>query len=263
MNKMLDDPFLVPSDTWRKAFLVRPLYGKGVYPQFSSGICCVSTLGKLASICVQMHYFVQKGHSPDVALIHVLTGEYGGLRRWMYGDDNRVRGNKASRDDYIAFMGEYFNIEPDEDGVIWLGTILRKDIARAVLPARTYNLKLYQPERSTEMKTFPALGYVRRREVFSQYGEPEIATDIIPFENELLKEFHNSWDTILDHAAKEENMARAMGVALSNSLLTDKEYLMTPEEQMASGQFWSIPTSKTAEYVKSMVGPETRNKLKF
>jgi hypothetical protein len=46
-------------------------------------------------------------------------------------------------------------------------------------------------------------------------------------------------------------------------MLTDKAYLMSPEEQMASGLFWGIPIPVTSRYVKSMVGPQLLKLLKF
>lgn len=265
MMKMLHDPYLVPSDDWKKCFLIKPLYGPGVYPQFGSGLCNVSTLGKLANICVTVHYFVTlKKLSRMQAVLNTLSGSYESLRRWMYGDDNRIRGPACARDEYTEFVSDYFEITLDNIAT-YLGTVLRPDIRRFVLPRRTYNLKLYQPERDFSFKAYPALGLVKRRETFITYGEPEIGSEIIPYEDELFASVSpdNAWPMYVHAAHREEMEARARGQAINAYAVTDKEYLLTDEQALASGQFYGLPLERTRTIVHSLVGPHIKSKLKF
>lgn len=265
MVKMLHDPYLVPSDTWKTAWLIKPKYRPGEYPQFGSGLCNVSTLGKLANMCVSVEYFMRVKHlSQQLAVYATVSGEHDGLRRWMYGDDNRLRGPEAERASYTDFVGQYFVIEEDETPT-YLGTVLRPDIKRFVLPRTTYNLKLYQPERDFSFKSYPALGLVKRRQTFEKFGEPEIATQIIPYENELFASIgpDTEWAQYVLASHNEERRAREAGIQVSALAVTDKDYLMSPEEQLSSGQFWGLPAVETQRIVLSLIGSETKKLLQF
>jgi hypothetical protein len=263
LSKLARDPFLVPSASWRTQWLVRPRFSNSVFPQFSSGLCCVSTLGKLANICVQVGYFHEvEGLAISDAVQATLSGEHDGLRRWMYGDDNRVMGAKPKRIKFGSYMNEHFDIEWDETPT-YLGTRFRPDVGRFLLPSDTYNLKLYCPERDYSFKSYPNLGYVERRKTFAQYGEPEISTLIIPYEDELLDSIGHPFHTFVVESVKEQIEARRKGETLTAHVLTDKEYLMTPEEQLNSGMFWGLPTPRTRAIVLNLVSENIKRKLTF
>jgi len=62
LDMLIRYPFIVPSDDWLNCFEVQPLFKKGVYPQFSSGLSPVAPLGKLTNICAQVEYFHTHKH---------------------------------------------------------------------------------------------------------------------------------------------------------------------------------------------------------
>jgi hypothetical protein len=196
------------------------------------------------------------------AVMTALSGQHDGLRHWMYGDDNRIHGEPEKRNRFIEYMGDYFHVEQDEVPT-FLGTILRPDVRRFVLTANTYNLKLYLPERDFSFKTFPNLGYYERRNTFSSFGEPEITTDIIPLENQLLDEVGYPWLEIVQKAMIEKAEAMKAGLKLSAEAVTDKEYLMTPEQQLDSGLFWGIQPDRVRTIILQLVGNDTKAKLKL
>ena len=263
LMKMVNDPFLVPSDSWKSAFMIWPQYREGVYPQFGSGLCCVSTLGKLGNICVQMHYFVERySMTPKDALRVTLSGEHDGVRRWMYGDDNRLRGAKDKRDEFIAHMSNYFHVEVDETPT-WLGTELIPSLGQFRLRKDTYVVKGYQPERDFTFKTYPALGLVKRRQTFVEYGHPSIPVDIIPFENQAWERNGLPWSDVLNTSFAEQQSAKANGETISALEATDKEYLLTPEEQLHSGRFWGLPEADTTIIVKDLVDASISKQFKF
>jgi hypothetical protein len=256
-------PFVVPSDDWKRFFEIRPLYGPGVYPQFSSGLSPVAPLGKLANICVQVAYFVeQKGQDVPSAIATVLSGTSDSMRRWSFGDDNRVMGHKDEVKAFCDHMANYFDVEFD-DTPKYLGTVFRRDLGRWVLPASTYNLKLYQPERDYEFKDYPNLGMLARRETFTEFGEPEIARDIIPFENDLWNAIDHPFVKIAAAAVAERQMATRKGIKLNEYLVTDKDYLMSEEEKVRSGLFWHLQPDVTASVVVGLVGREVLEQLPF
>jgi hypothetical protein len=256
-------PFIVPCDQWRSFWELKPQFGPGVYPQFSSGLSPVAPLGKLANICVQVHYFVSAKKLPlRDAIAVVFSGVYNNTRRWSFGDDNRVMGPHAEVKDFCDFMGTYFDIEIDPVPQ-YLGTIYRPDLRRWVLPRTTYNLKLYQPERDFEFKDYPNLGLVERRATFTEFGEPEIASDLIPFENTLWDEVGYPFVKIVSASIAERVASQRKGIKLSSYLVTDKDYLMTEDEKIASGMFWHLSAECVATIVLSLVGDEVREMLQF
>lgn len=255
--------FIVPSDDWTAFFEVTPQYGPGVYPQFSSGLACVADLGKLANDCVQVAYFVEvKHYDVTSAVATVFSGVSESMQRWNYGDDNRVMGPEAETAPFIAFMGEHFDIELD-DTPKFLGATYDTQVKRWVLPKSTYNLKLYQPERDYDWKDYPSLGLLERRQVFTEYGDPEIASSIIPFENELWTAIDRPFVSIVAEAVKEKQLANKRGVTLSSLQVTDKAYLMTEEQKMASGQFWHLKPDVTATIALMLVSESVRERLSF
>jgi len=263
LYKIATDPYLVPSDTRKTCWLIKPKYSDSVFPQFGSGLCCVSTLGKLANICVQVGYFVEERNLPvSDAVYAVLNGEFNGLRRWQYGDDNRVMGPDSESDPFFARMGARFDIEEDEVPK-FLGTVYRPDLGRFVLPKETYILKFPLKERDWSFTDYPNLGIVARRDTFKEYGEPEITTKIIPFEDEQFNLIGHPFFEFISRGIKEKREADMKGISLTKLQLTDKEYLMTEDESMASGTFWGISSERTKRIVLSLVSDRIRKKLKF
>lgn len=261
--QLIHAPFIVPSNDWKQFFEIQPQYRQGVYPQYSSGLSSVAPLGKLTNICVQVEYFTKVKHQDErTAIATVFSGTSEGLRRWSYGDDNRVMGDKIEIENFCDFMSEYLEIERD-DPPRYLGAIYRRDLCRWVLPRDTYVLKLYMPERDFEFKKFPNLGMVERRITFTKYGEPEIGAHIIPFEDELWTAIGHPFTEIATAAVGERLAAARAGVHFSKWLVTDKEYLMTEQEKAASGMYWHLKPEVTTGIVLSLVGDTMRKKLTF
>lgn len=263
MLKLIYLSFIVPSDTWRSSFEITPQYGPNVFPQFSSGLACVADLAKLATDTAAIGYFHEVLHMDMFASIDAtLSGTSPGLRRWNYGDDNRMMGEQSKVDDFIHYMGDIFDVEVD-DTPQYVGAIHRADIRRFVLPRRTYNLKLYQPERDYDWKDYPSLGMVERRNVFTEFGEPEIAAHVIPYENDLWNAIDRPYTTIVGEAVRERVTANKRGVSLTSLQVTDKSYLMTEEEKLHCGQFWHLTPDVTATIANLLVGENVKQHLTF
>lgn len=256
-------PFIVPSDTWRRFFWIKPRYAPGVYPQFSSGLSPVAPLGKLTNVCIQVSYFHEiKKLDLFTAIATVFSGVSDKMRRWSFGDDNRIMGDPEEIAQFTAYLGTFLELEFD-DPPKYLGTVFRRDQQRWMLPASTYNLKLYQPERDYEWKDFPNLGMLERRRTFTEFGEPEIASDIIPYEDELWLAVGHPFADIAAAAVAEKIKAQRKGIELNSMLVTDKDYLMSEEQKIACGLFWHLKPEVTATIVLKLVGPDVRALLKF
>jgi hypothetical protein len=260
---LIHAPFIVPSDDWKAFFEISPQYKSGVYPQFSSGLAPVAPLGKLTNICAQVEYFTtHKGMNQDDAVKTVFSGSSIGLNRWMYGDDNRVMGDASEMESFISFMSTVFEIEEDEKPK-YLGMEYTPETAEFMLPESTYNLKLYQPERDFSWKDYPNLGMVERRDVFSKFGVPSIPKNIIPFENGLWDAIEHPFHMIVASSIAERMKAAKQGVTLNKWEVTDKDYLMTDQERLSSGQYWHFKPEVTATIVLSLVSDEIKDMLTF
>lgn len=263
MTKLATDPHLVPSDTRKTAWLIKPIIKQGQYPQLGSGLSLVATVGKLGNLAVQTGYFVDtyKMNAHD-AVLTALMGEHDGLSREMYGDDNRLRGPKAKCEHFIDYVKDYFDIEVDE-WPKYLGTKWRPDVEEFMLPASTFDLKMYLRERDYEWYSYPSLGFIERRDTFRQFGEPEIAKDIIPYQDALFNSIDKPIIGMISEAQEEMRQANSLGVTLSKEEVTDKEYLLTPEEQIASGRFWGFEEARTTQIARSLVSKTINEKLRI
>jgi hypothetical protein len=260
LSQMIHAPNIVPSDDWKAFFEITPQYKPGVYPQFGSGISCVADLGKLTNICAQVEYFTKQNMDQGTAVKVVFSGISDNLRRWMYGDDNRITGGEKQMQSYIDFMSEVFDIEEDEIPK-YLGMEEIED--EFLLPESTYGLKLCQPERDYTWKEYPNLGMVERRAVFTKFGDPRISKEIIPYENSLWDAIGRPYQMIVADSVAERMKATKKGVTLNKWEVTDKDYLMTDEERMASGNYWHFKPEVTASIALSLVGDHIAGMLAF
>jgi len=262
--QLIHYPFIVPTDSWKNFYLVRPQYKPGIYPQFSSGLSPVAPLGKCCKLCVDIAYFCEVKHMDITsAIATTLSGTSPGMRRWSYGDDNRLLGEKSELDQYYKFQEQFLELERDESSRKYLGVKWRPDLGRWLLPAETYLLKGAMPERDFEWKDYPYLGLVERRKNFIEYGEPEIGADIIPFEDELWEQTGHPFIDIIRGADSDRLKALKKGVQLSTYLVTDKEYAMSEQQKESSGLFWHLKPNVVAGIVAKIIDPVHVKKLNF
>jgi len=261
--KLSHAPFVVPSDSWKKAFLIRPKLKKGQYLQLGSGLCVVATIGKLANICVQIGYFVDvKKLAITDAIDATLRGHYDGLRRWSFGDDNRVAGRETEAQSFIDWMAEHFNIVEDEQPQ-YLGAAWSQDNQRSYLTMESYIVKYGLRERDYSAYPFPYLGQVKRREKYKADGVPAIGMEVQPFEDERYSEIGIPWYNIVKTAEKEAQLAHRMGLKLTENMILEKEYLSTTAELKASGFNFSLGMAKTEAVFRQLVGDQINKQTRF
>jgi len=254
---MIGLPLIVQSDDRKKVFKITPRFREGVYPQFGSGLCCVATLGKLAGISAETEYFERTlGISTEDAIEVTLSGQGLGMTRMMYGDDNCVAGPTDQVENYFSFLETVFDISRDEHPT-YLGFAWNKQVGRFQLGADKYVLKMYLRERSFDWTDYPYFAWVERRKIFAKHGHPDIIEKVIPQEDADLLAFDLPWAQVVHKAAEEAAYIRERGDALSKQL-TDKEYLLSPEEYISLGLAWGIPVSETTQIIDNLISPETR-----
>lgn len=245
-SMMEAQPYLTPSDTWRSFWLLaNPVAGSLV--QFGSGHSAVAPSQKEVLICLLTHAHVTLwGYPEDEAMTAVLSGESRELSMLNFGDDNFVSAYDPSiLDALFEFLGRYLDVvrenPPKFLGFTWTG-------AEFLLGGRSYLEKTWLHERSPmgRFRTLPFLGWVLKRDIYSRHGNPSEMALIYDYENKVLEDLGLPWRDIETQARNEEREASGL-VALSHpALLFGKDYLLTPEEKLASGQFVGWSADETA-----------------
>lgn len=263
LYKLAHAPYVVPSDTWKKVFLIKPKLAKGQYLQLGSGLCVVSTLGKLANICVQIAYFVDvKKLAISDAIEVTLRGHYGGLRRWAFGDDNRVAGSETEATSFIDWMSNHFNIVIDEHPQ-YLGARWSQEDQRSYLTLESYLVKYGLRERDYSAYPFPYLGQIKRREKYKADGDRRIGQEVQPFEDEQYTNIGLPFYSVVKTAAKEAQLAQRLGLRLTEHMILEKEYLMSPREQLASGFNFNLGMARTEAVYRQLVGSQISEQTRF
>lgn len=258
---MATAPYLLPADDWKSCWFVRPKIGPGKYMQLGSGLSVVATIGKLANLAVAVGYYVEIKKLPIKAAIEVaFAGEYDGMRRWAFGDDNRLTGDAGEIERFLEYVGDHFDIELDEKPQ-YLGFVWRSDLHRWMLRNETYIVKGGLRERDYSFYTFPFLGQIERRNTFREFGEPIVAEQVMPYEDALYADLGESMHSVATKATQENMIARELGVMLTREMVTDKDYLLTDEQKLASGLSFELPLERVAHAVKVLVGKSMQEKL--
>lgn len=263
LYKLAHAPFVVPSDTWKKCFLIKPKLKSGQYLQLGSGLCVVSTLGKLANICVQIAYFVDvKKLAINDAIDATLRGHYDGLRRWAFGDDNRLAGNASEAQQFIDWMANHFNVVEDEQPQ-YLGARWSQTDQRSYLSMESYIVKYGLRERDYSTYPFPYLGQVQRREKYKADGDRLIATEVIPYEEQLYSEIGVPWYNIVKNASRESQLAHKLGLKLTEHMVLEKEYLANPRELLQNGFNFNLGMVRTEAIFRQLVGQQMNKQSRF
>jgi hypothetical protein len=257
-------PFAVPTDDWSDIVFVRPRRSAGWSDQFSSGDSAVAPAQKEIFTALYAEYFhLTRGMSEQEAITTVWRGGDETLTIRNYGDDNSLSGKESELRAVYSFLAEYLDVQ-EEDPPKFLG-FLHDPVRGWYLPASSYLEKTYLNERRpySNFRPFPNLGWVLKRKIYSELGDPMITTRIYPYEDAALREHGLSWSTIAARAADETVAATAHPGTSSPNYILGKDYAMTAEEQLATGQFIGLQPERTAIIIKQMLGIQWHKYLKW
>lgn len=256
-------PFLCPSSSWKSKWLLWPDRESGWSDQFASGYSPVAPVQKEIFWILYAAFAAEfLGLDRDSALTWVAQGGDHRLRIINYGDDNVVSGDPAIVKEILPFFSEYLHVE-EEKPPKFLGFLYTADGWR--LGVRSYLEKTYLNERrpGSNFRRFPSFGWVEKRKIYSKFGVPELTTSVFPMEEVLLARAGLPWSSIVKQAGIEGIWARDMTGLLDPNWTLGKDWMMTPEEKLATGEFEGFMPSETAYYLKSLIGQQWRNSLKW
>jgi hypothetical protein len=242
----LNLPFLCPSDDWKSYWLVKAAPGSMV--QFGSGDSAVAPSQKEAFYCVYRQVVAdllglrgRAGHE------FVLKGGDSRLQILNYGDDNFVSGDPSLLKEVGPLLASVLDVE-EEDPPAFLGFAYRE--GRFELRPRSYLVKTYLNERPPGrfFRKYPYFGWREKRKTYMQYGDQVKMNKIFAAEDSLLARTELSWREVLLRAQEEENrLAKDAGSWRAVNLILGKEYLLTAEEKLASGQYEGLSREEAGE----------------
>jgi hypothetical protein len=264
ISKVFDSlPFLCPSDDWRKKLLLWPNREDGWSDQFASGYSPVAPVQKEIFWALYAEFAVRTFHfRKEEALSWVLNGGDHHLRIINYGDDNVVSGDPAIVAELLPFLNNYLHVE-EEFPPKFLGFLYTQQGWR--LGIKSYLEKTYLNERrpGSNFRRYPCFGWVEKRKIYAQYGVPEIVERVYPAEEDVLSRVGLPWTDIIKEAAAESVLTKDLTGVLSPHWIQGKDWLMTPEEKIATGEFEGFSAKETAPFIKSLLGPQWARKLRW
>jgi len=101
---------------------------------------------------------------------------------------------------------------------------------------------------------------VLKRETYAKLGDPRITTEIVPHEDKLLEAFGLPWKQIVWQADRERRETLATPGQRNISWILGKDYAMTAEEKISTGQFIGMMPDQTSRMIKRLL-PESWKKV--
>jgi hypothetical protein len=247
-------PFAVPSDDYGSIFFARPNRSAGYSDQFASGDSAVAPVQKEILTALYAEYFRttrKLSHAEAISL--VFNGGDERLTIRNYGDDNSLSGNEDELNSVIKLLAEYLTVEvetpPKFLGFVWYPKLGWR------LPVDSYLTKTYLNERRpySNFRKYPNLGWVEKRKIFTRLGHPDVAKDIFPEEDARLKDLGLPWTQIAWRGENERIQIVSEPGKLNPSWILGKDYQLTAQEKLATGEFIGLEPKETAPMIKLLL----------
>jgi len=268
-------PFLVPSDSWGKAFKLTCNYDAGWMVQFGSGNSAVAPSQKdIFMILYRACAHELLGIPIEQGFDWVAQGGDDRLRIFNFGDDNFVfspRGDVKLLQDVFQYMSLYLTVGI-EDPPKFLGHEFDGHTFR--LAISSYLLKTYQNERGPipPFRRYPNLGWVEKRKHYTTYGYKQLPQEVFPLEDTLLKANGTGFADVLTSAAYErvaldqENVTRREYFTSPAYLLGKQDYAVDHETKVKVGfigGYTGFTPGESAPVILNAVGKEIRSMFRF
>lgn len=257
------NPFLCPSTLRRKSFFLRVAREKGFSDQFASGDSAVSPAQKEVMFCLYRRFATTHLRVPETeATLWVLNGGDERLTIRNAGDDNSVdAADPATTAALLSFLQTYIKAEPEEPPK-FLGFTYSLERARWELPVPSYLHKSWLNERQpgSNFRKHPFYGQVKKREIYTRHGHPDLAEKVFPAEDQVLADLGLPWIKVLELARKEEVLLSQAGTPVNYDFILGKDYMMTPDEKLATGLFQGYSIAETAPMLNRLLGDEWKQR---
>lgn len=258
-------PYAVPTEGRRKFAYLWPNRDEGWSDQFASGDSAVAPVQKEIFTAIYGEFFrTTRGLSYEQAIELVWQGGDERLTIRNYGDDNSVNGHKPDVMAVFNHLKQYLHVEVEDPpkflGFVWYGDELGWRLSKD-----SYLTKTYLNERApyTNFRKYPNLGWVEKRKVYATLGHPEIAAEVFPFEDKILASQNLFWYEVEHRAANERSGADRVPGVLTPNWILGKDWAMTAEEKLQTGEFFGFMPPQTGPIIKLLVGEQWRKLLAY
>lgn len=258
-----DIPFLCPSDDWKSFQLLWVDRDRGWSDQFASGYSPVAPAQKEIFWALYAEFASHRfGMDSQTALNWVLAGGDDKLRILNYGDDNALGGDPEVMNALFEFMKQYLHVEIEEPPK-FLGFL--HTLNGWKLGVQSYLLKTYLNERmpGSNFRKFPFWGWVLKRKTYREYGVDELFKEVFPEEDAILARIGLPWTTIQEEAVIEAARAQEYSGMANSAFVHEKDYLLTPEEKIATGLFEGFEPVETAPMIKKLLDKKWTDRLSW
>jgi hypothetical protein len=253
-NVIADQGYIVPQDDWAQFWLVAGVPA-GYLVQFGSGHSAVAPSQKeLVLTLIVLAHVELWGYTLDDAITSVLSGETRHVAIMNYGDDNFISSHEPT---YLTQLMEYLHtyipVEEDPEGT-FLGFAYNGKERRFELRPSSYVLKTCMNERppSGNFRKAPNLGWVLKRAAYLQYGDRRLFERLFEYENQSLAAKGLSWASVLEAAEEERKGVFPEKPSVAQMLVFGKEYLLTQEEKLETGDYDGIGPVECGRVLHSM-----------
>jgi hypothetical protein len=264
-------PFACRARNSKAVYWLRVLREHGLSDQFASGLSAVTTAQKEVFLCLFVRFARDVlGIPRDRVIPWVLNGGDASFTIRNYGDDNAWSGDPKKLTACMEFMSQYLAIE-EEVPPKFLGFVWQD--GRWQLPLTSYLLKTYLNERSpydrsgrigTRFRQYPFFGWVEKRKVYAEHGDPRLRNEVFAFENSLLEQVGLPWATVLEEARIQAQQLGEQDAYRTNpKVLLGKEWMLTARERIEAGLAEGLYPGETGPMLKAMVGDETKRWFKW
>lgn len=257
-------PYAVPTENRKRFAFIYPNRDEGWSDQFASGDSAVAPVQKEIFTALYAEYFATtRKLTPTEAIETVFQGGDGQLAIRNYGDDNSVSGDPKEIEDVYAFLKNYLHVEYEEPpkflGFVWKPERVWR------LPLESYLTKTYLNERAplSNFRPYPNLGWVEKRKVYLKHGEAVVGQEVYPYEDKLLLRYGQSWPEVERKADAERRDTLLTPGQLSPLWLLGKDYAMTADEKLSTGEFIGLQPQETAPIIIQLLGVDWRKHLAF
>jgi len=257
-------PFAVPTASWNGARFLYPKRAEGWSDQYASGDSAVSPSQKEIMMAVYCEFFhAHLGHPASDCCHKVASGGDERLTIRNYGDDNSIDGDQGVIESFMQFVAQYLTVGV-EDPPRFLGFQYYPKENHWRLAQSSYLTKVYSNERApgSRFRRYPYLGWVAKRDIYRKIGHPTVASDIYPVEDQLLDRMGLPWYEIVHRGDEDRQRAFQDAVDAANPLMVmEKEYAMSPKEQIAAGTHQGIPPEQTRDIIMKLVGKDIQKRI--
>lgn len=245
-TRMLNLPFLVPSDNRRNGFKVRGR--EGTITQMGSGVSCVADLAKIVFLILYSELNAKiRGLTFRTSLreVYECRAAFGVMN---YGDDNVIIEGDVEPGAVAEWLSQYLPVEEEKPAKFLGFHYAPEEGFFLALPSYINNFYLAERSPGSRFRPYPHLGWVQRREDYRKLGDRKIAAEVYDKEASILKQYIPTYE-IYELAEQERRLAGNQPIEVT----LGKDYLLTEAQRARLPEYQTLGPAITTPIIKRLV----------